>query len=123
MSRSVPEWIGKNDDAKVPPHVRLRIFEREKGICHLSGRRITPADQWDLDHKVALCNGGEHRESNLFPAIRSKHREKTAQDVAELATVRAKKAKHFGIKTPKRSWPSRKLNSPRFDNTKRLEEL
>lgn len=28
MARSVEEWIGRTDDAKVPPRVRLRIFER-----------------------------------------------------------------------------------------------
>ena len=31
--------------------------------------------------------------------------------------------KHSGVTGPKRSWPSRKMNSPRFENTKRLEEL
>lgn len=109
--RTVKEWIGKNDDIPVPPHVRLRIFERENGICHISGRKITPADQWDLDHKRALCNGGQHRESNLFPAIRSKHREKTAEDVAERATVDRKKSKHLGIKAPSQ-WGKRRPYTP-----------
>ncbi len=98
MPRSVDEWIGKTDDAKVPDHVRLRIFEREKGICHISGRKITPADQWDLDHKKALCNDGEHREFNLFPALRDKHREKTKADVAERADTNSLRSRHFGIK-------------------------
>lgn len=98
MTRSVPEWIGATHDAKVPARVRLRIFEREGGICHLSGRKITPSDAWDLDHKIALCNGGEHRESNLFPALRAKHREKTAQDVAEKSKVARIRAKHLGLK-------------------------
>ena len=40
--RSVDEWIGKTDDAKVPRHVRARIFAREGGRCHLSGRLIRP---------------------------------------------------------------------------------
>lgn len=98
MPRSVPEWIGKTPDTKVPDHVRLRIFDREEGRCHLSGRKITLSDEWDLDHKVALINGGEHRESNLFPAIRDKHRAKTAEDVAEKAAVYRKRCKHLGIK-------------------------
>lgn len=96
--RSVPEWIGKTPDAKVPPRVRLRIFEREEGRCHLSGRKIEAGDLWDLDHVVALVNGGEHRESNLKPAIRAKHREKTAADVAEKAAIRSKRSRHVGIK-------------------------
>lgn len=100
MARAVPEWIGKTDDSKVPPRVRLRIFEREGGKCHLSGRRIMPGDLWDLDHGKALINGGEHRESNLFPALRDKHREKTREDVAEKAVTARVKAKHIGIRPP-----------------------
>jgi 5-methylcytosine-specific restriction enzyme A len=102
MSRSTPEWIGKTPDAQIPPRVRLRVFERHNGICHLSGRRIRAGEQWDADHVVALVNGGEHRESNLAPALRDKHREKTAADVAEKATVYRVRAKHLGL-TPKRT--------------------
>lgn len=98
MARSVPEWVGKTDDSKVPDRVRLRIFERESGVCWISGRKITAADKWDLDHKVALINGGEHRESNLFPALRDKHREKTRQDVAEKAASARVRQKHLGIR-------------------------
>ena len=95
MSRSLEEWVGKTDDAKVPPRVRVRIFEREGGKCWISGRKIMPGEPWDLDHKIALINGGEHRESNLFPALRSAHREKTKADVALKAKVAAVKAKHI----------------------------
>jgi 5-methylcytosine-specific restriction enzyme A len=95
--RSTDEWIGANPDTPIPPRVKLRVFERHGGICHLSGRKITPADKWDCDHVKALCNGGEHRESNLAPAIRDKHREKTAEDVAEKSGVYHKRVKHLGI--------------------------
>jgi 5-methylcytosine-specific restriction protein A len=100
MSRAVDEWIGKTDNAKVPPRVRVRIFEREHGRCHISGRKIMPGDLWDLDHGIALINGGEHRESNLFPALRDKHREKTRADVAEKAKTAAVKAKHILPRPP-----------------------
>lgn len=108
-ARSVEEWIGSSPDAKVPPRVRLRIFEREQGRCHLSGRKIRPGDQWDLDHRIALVNGGEHRESNLFLALRDKHREKTREDVAEKSKVASIRNKHLGITAPKR-----KLQGPGF---------
>lgn len=99
MSRSLPEWIGATDDAKVPPRVRLRVFEREGGKCWLSGRRIRAGEAWELDHKVALINGGRHAESNLAPALVDKHREKTAADVAEKSKTARQRAKHLGI------WP------------------
>lgn len=95
--RSVEEWIGKTDDAAIPARVRLRVFERHSGICHISGQRIRAGDLWDIDHVIALANGGSHRESNLAPALRDKHRKKTAADVREKATIYRKRAKHLGL--------------------------
>jgi len=111
-ARTVPEWIGKSPDTAAPPRVRLRVFEAHGGTCHITGRKITAADKWDLDHITALCNGGENREANLAPAIREAHREKTAQDVATKARDRRIKQKHLGIAPRKRKIPGR-----RFDGT------
>lgn len=100
--REVPEWKGKSDDSAIPPRVRLRVFSRHNGICHLSGRRIQAGDAWDLDHVVALANGGTHSELNLRPALRGKHREKTALDVAEKAKNDRVRKRHLGIRKPSR---------------------
>ncbi|MEU7656820.1 HNH endonuclease signature motif containing protein [Micromonospora taraxaci] len=110
MSRSVPEWIGKTDDAAIPPRVRLRVFDAHNGICHISGRRIQAGEPWDIDHVIALINGGEHRESNMAPALRDKHRAKTVEDVAIKSRDNRKRAKSLGIKkrTSFRGW--RKMN-------------
>ena len=94
MVRAVPEWIGKTPDTKAPPRVSLRIWERENGMCHLSGRKIMPGEPWQLDHKIALINGGENRESNLFPALADKHKEKTRADVAEKSHVAERAKSH-----------------------------
>jgi hypothetical protein len=103
VSRSVPEWIGKTDDSRPPPHVILRIFERYNGVCHWSDRKIRPGDDWDCDHVIALINGGQNRESNMAPILRDKpHKEKTAADVAEKSKVYRKRANHLGL-APKRS--------------------
>lgn len=108
--RAVDEWVGKTPDAAVPPRVRLRVFERHQGRCHLTGRKIAAGELWDLDHVKALCNGGEHRESNLAPALRDKHREKTAEDVAEKAKIDRIRKKHLGI------WPKgQQIRSRGFD--------
>ena len=108
--RAVPEWIGATDDAAIPARVRLRIFEAAGGICWITGRKIMPGDPWDLDHKIALCNGGEHRESNLAPAIRSAHRAKTAEDVAQRAKDDRVRKKHLGIHKPKTIVPGSKAS-------------
>lgn len=106
--RTVPEWIGKADDTPIPQRVKLRVFEANGGRCHWTGKKIMPGDQYDFDHIVALCNGGENREGNLAPILRGKaHKEKTALDVAEKSKVARIKAKHLGIypksKTPIKS--------------------
>jgi len=107
MSRDVPEWIGKTPDTKIPPRVRLRVFDAHGGRCYLSGRKIMPGDKWDLDHKIALINGGENRESNLAPALRAPHREKTAADVAEKSKVERIRQKHLGVWKSSRPMQSR----------------
>lgn len=99
MARAVVSWVGATDDAMPPPRVRLRIFLAHGGICGLTGRAITPQDKWDLDHTIALTNGGRNEESNLRPVLRDAHQVKTAADVAEKAKVAAAAKKHLGIRT------------------------
>ena len=108
MSRSVPEWIAKNDDQEIPARVRLRVFEAHGGICQETGRKITPADKWECDHKTALINGGEHRESNLQPVLSEAHREKTKEDVALKSKIARVRNKHIGIEKRKQKIPGSK---------------
>lgn len=119
MTRSKPEWIGKTDDTAIPPHVKLRVFERYGGRCYLSDRLIRAGDAWECDHIIALCNGGENRESNLAPALRAPHREKTRADVAEKAMIYRKRAKHMGIARKGRPMPGSKASGlrKRMDGT------
>lgn len=100
--RSVPEWIGKTPDTPVPARVQLRVFDRYGGICQITGRKIMPGDVWECDHRLALCNGGLNRESNLQPAIPEAHKDKTREDVKLKAKDDRKRMKHLGIKRPSR---------------------
>lgn len=105
MTREVPEWIGKTDDTPIPPRVKLRVFERHGGVCHISGRKIAAGEAWDCDHVLALINGGENREANLAPALKQPHREKTNADVALKSKTARIREKHLGI------WPKPQGNS------------
>ena len=99
MSRYVPDWEGATPDTKAPLRVRTRVFERCGGRCHRTGRLIRPGDDWDLDHILALINGGRNVESNLAPILRGKvHKEKTAEDVAIKSKTARMRARHLGIK-------------------------
>jgi len=110
VPRELPEWIGATDDSPIPPRVKLRVFEHHQGVCHISGRKIRVGETWDAEHIVAIINGGENRENNLAPALRSKHHEKTALDLAEKSTTYRKRRKHLGIKGRKRTIPGRKFD-------------
>lgn len=101
MTRSVPEWIAKHDDQKVPPRVRQRVFDRYEGKCHLTGQPIGPGVPWQLDHVVPLILGGQHRESNLAPALVEPHKAKTKVEKAVKSKIAAVRQKHLGIKAPK----------------------
>ena len=102
MSRGTPEWVGKDDDSAVPARVRLRIFERYKGVCYLSGIKIRPGDAWELEHVVALCNGGAHAEHNLAPPLVAPHKIKTRADRRVKAKNDRVRKRHLGIRKPSR---------------------
>lgn len=101
MSRAVPEWIGATPDTKIPPRVRLRIFNRYGGRCYLSKRPIRPGDKWDAEHIIALANGGENRERNLAPALKAPHKVKTRTDRKIKQRTDARRKKHIGIRKPR----------------------
>lgn len=117
MSRSVKEWIGKNDDSKVPAAVRLRIFRREDGKCYLSGANIEVGMPWDLEHRVPLSMGGKHSEDNLFPALKEPHKVKTAAEAKGRAKADAIAKKNLGITAPKQ-----KIQSPGFRGPNKEEK-
>ena len=106
--RSTPEWVGKTPDQKVPPRVKLRVFDRHNGVCHITGRKIRPGEAWDLEHIIALCNGGEHRESNMAPALTKAHKTKTAEDVKEKAAIAKTRKAILGIKSEGKPFPGSK---------------
>jgi 5-methylcytosine-specific restriction endonuclease McrA len=91
--RSVPEWIGKTADTRIPDRVQLRVFERADCCCAWCGVRIFVLDLV-LDHKIAIINGGENRESNLQPLHTWCHKRKTVLDVLEKKKAYRKRKKH-----------------------------
>jgi 5-methylcytosine-specific restriction protein A len=97
MPRKVDEWIGKTPDSKIPERVLIRVYDREGGICHVCGLSLK-GKKWEADHRPALINGGENRESKIFPACKPCHREITKKDVAEKAKTAAMKANAIGLR-------------------------
>jgi len=95
QGRDVKEWVGKDANAKVPPHVRLRILRRYNHTCYLSGIKIADGQAFDLEDIEPVEEGGQRRESNLAPALRLPHEVKTAVERKRQAKAdRAAKKAH-----------------------------
>jgi 5-methylcytosine-specific restriction protein A len=119
MSRSTDLWVGATDDTPIPPRVRLRVWERDKGVCQCGCGIKIDNKPWDTDHTVAIINGGSNSEDNLRTLLRSHHREKTAKDVQEKSMVRRKKMKAIGLKPKGRPMPGSRASGirKRMDGT------
>ena len=98
----------------VPPRVKLRIFERFKGACYLSNVKIQPGDTWELEHIIALCNGGTHSESNMAPALTAPHKVKTKADMRAKTKNERIRKRFAGIKPARKITRWRKKPSFRF---------
>jgi 5-methylcytosine-specific restriction endonuclease McrA len=118
MARTIEPWIGKTDDKPIPPRVKLRVFERAKGICHICQRAIQAGERWDAEHVIAVINGGANAESNLLPAHKACHPKKTAADLKEKSKVAAVRKKHIGIKAKKAP-----IHSAGFPKSPKREQL
>jgi 5-methylcytosine-specific restriction protein A len=101
MPRSVPEWIGKNDDEQPPPRVRIRVWERYGRRCAHCTRNIRIGDKWTCDHIKAIINGGENRESLLQPLCNWCDVVKTSRDLAIKSATYRRIISHYGQKEPK----------------------
>lgn len=117
MAREVPEWIGKTENNRVPPRVKLRIFDRDGGICHICQTKIQAGDQWHADHVIALIEGGENRETNLRPAHAKCNLEKANGEKTRKAKVARTRKKYTGVIRPKQS-----IQSQGFTKAERKHE-
>ena len=105
MTRSLPEWIGKTPDTKVPPRVIARLALKQNGRCACGcNRKFGVKDRPEADHILALVNGGENREGNLQLLTVHCHRKKTRQDVKIKAKVARTHKRHLGIKPVSCGW-------------------
>ena len=113
MPRTLPEWFGATPDTPAPDRVRLRVLQRHGGRCPVC-TRLLPPNRWDLDHIVAVIEGGENRESNLQPVCNYPcHRDKTRAEVGRKSRAYEIQAVHKGAKVKRRTI----VQWRRFDGT------
>lgn len=83
---------------------RARVFASCDGKCHRCGRKLSPRDDWTLEHLIALENGGTNDSANLTVTCEWCEPEKTAEDHEQAGHARRSYTKHV---VPKRFRKSR----------------
>lgn len=103
MARAVKEWVGKTDDTPVPRRVKDRMIIRQDWRCADCYSLFGPRNRPQFDHRPALINGGENRETKMRAVCAPCHALLTGADVAEKAKVARTRKKHLGVTKSKRS--------------------
>lgn len=89
---------------RISAKMRVEIFERHKGVCHMCGLRVVAGQVWEVSHEIPLECGGADDETNWKVAHRSCHRHHTATvDIPTIAKVKRIRQKHLGAKLPSRN--------------------
>lgn len=61
---------------------RLRMWERDKGVCYLCGSKVLAGEPWDADHVKAWTIYGDDSDENLKVAHKEVcHKAKTDADM------------------------------------------
>lgn len=99
--------------ASISKAKRIRIFDAEKGVCHLCQQPIKLGEKWDVEHPKGLWAGGSDDERDLRPAHADCHKPKTAAESGQRAKADRQRAKHIGAKPmPKMKIANRGFDSP-----------
>ena len=99
--------VGTTERKKLTPTKRLRIWERDKGVCCLCGAKIDGVrDRWIVEHRRALELGGEDADHNMGVAHASCADTKTnGPDGDHARAAKAKRAKRMALGLKKSKTP------------------
>ena len=89
--------------------MRVRIFDRHVGICHLCKLPInaTIGEAWHVEHVKPLWEGGKDDETNMSPAHIDCHSAKSREEAKPRAKTIRQRAAHIGV----RIMPARPIQS------------
>lgn len=103
------------------PAQRLRCFEDHGAIVLCQADNCDSAmyiKGCDIDHWLALIDGGRHAQENFRPLCTACHAKKSAREHRENCRAKRRRAKYESPREPSRVWPKRKLESRPFRKAK-----
>ena len=96
---------------KITTSMRVKIFEKDNGICHMCKLKVDAGQEWDVSHEIPLEAGGKDDISNWFVAHRKCHRHHTATvDMPLIAKVNVSERKIWVLKSQELPCQWGKLN-------------
>lgn len=91
---------------RITSKMRVDIFLRHDGICHMCSMKVLPGQEWDVSHDIPLEAGGKDDASNWLVAHRKCHRIHTSTvDMPLIAKLKRKQQKHIGASRSKTPLP------------------
>lgn len=91
---------------RITAKMRVDIFERHGGMCHLCQMKVIAGEDWDVSHQIPLEAGGLDDASNWLVAHRKCHRVHTATvDAPLIAKVKRIRQRHIGAKQSRTPMP------------------
>jgi len=91
---------------RISTSMRVKIFTKDDGMCHLCNMKVDAGQEWDVSHDIPLEAGGKDDISNWFVAHRKCHRVQTSTiDIPLIAKLKRKSAKNIGAKVSKSPMP------------------
>lgn len=94
---------------RLSPQQTAKLFLERHGCCRECGRKLGPADDWIVEHVIALENGGSNDWENLGITCTWCKPVKDAADHAQAGKQRRSATKHVLSKSMRRKkWGSGK---------------
>lgn len=101
----------------MPKARRLRIWERDGGICYLCGEKVTLGAPWDVEHVIPWALAFDDSDENLKVAHKAGcHAAKTKKDVARIAKALRQRGEK-GQQARRKKANYRPMPSRPFDKT------
>lgn len=124
-TKNLKEWVGKTPEAMPGQTVLLRLYAKQNGICACGCGHVMNLnrDKVDCDHRIALIDGGENRESNLQLLLHRCHKAKTAEEATARSKERRHKSKAFtALREPKMRGQGFRRSEPQRTATRKIEK-
>ena len=93
-----------NARVRLTPQKVAKLFLERHGCCRECGRKLGPADDYIVEHVIALENGGSNDWDNLGITCMWCKPVKDAADHAQAGKQRRSATKHLLSKSMKRKW-------------------